>query len=252
MKHCYFLLFFLAFASAKTSGQCNPDRHNTTWFDSWMSCDSSLNPNAIRGNSHWIMYDFGETYRLFQMKIWNMNAPDYLRNGMNDITIDISNDGLTWQEIGRFQVPMADGMSTYEGIDLYDFGGTSANYLLITGLSNHGGNCYGFSEIKIDVSEGIVTSLDHPPVATACLTASVHPNPVQSVSKVYITSTCSEIPVQFSIQDVSGKIVQQGQIPLFADRAEMDLPTATLVSGVYILSLQQGPVTQRMRIIKHE
>ncbi|NBC09147.1 MAG: hypothetical protein GVY26_18300, partial [Bacteroidetes bacterium] len=112
------ILFFLLFALAAStvSAQCFLDRHNTTWYDGWISCTPSMNPNAARGESHWILYDLNYAYGLYQMHLWNTNAPDYLTSGLQDIAIDISNDGTTWTEVGEFQLPMADGTPTYEGI----------------------------------------------------------------------------------------------------------------------------------------
>lgn len=250
MKNIICLFIVFAFASAKSSAQCFLDRHNTTWFDGWMSCETSMNPNPDRGESHWILYNLNENYSLYKMHIWNTNAPEYLNNGMRNIAIDISSDGMTWNEVGEFQIPIADGTSTYEGLDLLDFGGMNARYILITGLTNHGGNCYGFSEIRIDVTDEVVTSLEDAPVASGCLEARVFPNPVSPTSKAFVTSACGNEPLFYSIQDMSGKVLEQGQIPLFGEEAEIDLNTVPLVSGMYMLSLQQGSVTRRVRMVK--
>lgn len=250
MKHLIILVILLSIASAKTSGQCFLDRHNTTWFDGWISCETSMNPNATRGESHWIMYDLNEPYSLFQMHIWNTNAPEYLTNGMQEIAIDISNDGSSWTSVGEFTLPMADGTSTYEGMDLYDFGGTNARFVLITGLSNHGGDCYGLSEIRIDVTDEIVTSLKEPPVDVGCLTARITPNPVNATSQAFISSTCGTAPIFYAIQDLSGKTLKRGQINLVSEEAVLDLDEVPLVSGMYLLTLRQDQVMKRVKMVK--
>lgn len=226
------------------------DRHNTTWFDSWISCTISENPNPARSESHWILYNLNFSYELYQMHIWNANAPEYLTAGMNDIVIDISNDGVNWTEVGQFQIPMADGTSTYEGLDLYDFGGTNAQYILITGVTNHGGSCYGFSEIRINVTNVIVNTEE---VALAdCLSAKVFPNPVNIASKAIISSCNNNAPIYYSIHDISGKTIKSGEITLVSNEAQLDLNTLPIVSGSYILRLQQLDRVERVKMVKVE
>jgi len=130
-------------------GQCDTLRHNKTWFDGWISCEASPNPNVVRGNSHWILYNFGQQYTLFETRLWNTNSPDLLEYGVQNIVIDISSDGENWSEVGEFLVPQSPGTSLYEGTDLMTFDSTNAQYVLITAIDNYGGPCYGFSEIRI-------------------------------------------------------------------------------------------------------
>ena len=249
MKKTIIIVLIFAFTSANIFAQCFLDRHNTTWFDEWISCTTSMNPNPVRGESHWILYNLNYSYELHQMHIWNTNAPDYLADGMQDIVIDISNDGVNWAEVGEFQIPMADGTSTYEGLDLYDFAGTNAQYVLITGLTNHGGSCFGLSEIRIDVTDEIVIS-DNEPVRPACLSARIFPNPVNATSKAIISDICSTAPIHYSIQDISGKVLKSGEITPLSNEEELDLNLLPMVAGTYILSLQQQDVVRRFKMMK--
>jgi len=245
-------LFILLFTSVSItiSAQCYLDRHNTSWHDGWISCSTSMNPNPVRGESHWILYEFDYAYNLFQLHIWNTNAPEYLTYGMQEIVIDISDDGVNWTEIGEFQVPMADGTSTYEGLGLYDFGGINAQYVLITGLTNHGGACFGLSEIRIDVADDIINANKEPSLSTDCLSARIFPNPVNKASKAVISSTCSDAPVYYSIQNVSGKTIKSGQLRLVSDKVELELNGLPIVSGMYVLSVQQRGLVRRFKFVK--
>ncbi len=249
MKKTIIIAILFTFTSANILAQCFLDRHNTTWYDGWISCTTSINPNPSRGESHWILYNLNYPYELFQMHIWNTNAPDYLADGMQDIVIDISNDGVNWSEVGEFQIPMADGTSTYEGLDLYDFDGTSAQYVLITGLTNHGGSCFGLSEIRIDVADEIVIS-DNEPVNPACLSARIFPNPVNESSKAIISKICSNAPIYYSIQDITGKILKSGEITPVSNEVELDIGSLPIVAGTYILSLQQLDSVRKFKMIK--
>ncbi|MEM9822582.1 MAG: hypothetical protein AAF985_15985, partial [Bacteroidota bacterium] len=109
MKKITLAAIIFVFTSVNVFAQCFLDRHNTTWYDGWISCTTSMNPNAVRGDSHWILYNLNASQELFQMHIWNLNSPAYLADGMQTIAIDISNDGVNWSEVGEFQLPMADG-----------------------------------------------------------------------------------------------------------------------------------------------
>ena len=129
--------------------QCDTLRHNNTWFDGWISCEASANPNAARGDGHWIQYDFGQQYSLFDLRVWNMNAPDLLDYGMQNVVIDISSDGVTWTEYGQYVFTQAPGDSRYEGDEVMSFDSTIAQHVLITAIDNYGGTCYGLSEIRI-------------------------------------------------------------------------------------------------------
>jgi len=252
MKRRIIIFLFFVFISANVFAQCFLDRHNTTWYDGWISCTMSPNPNPVRGESHWILYDFNYAYELYQMHIWNTNAPDYLADGMQEIVIDISNDGANWTEIGTFQIPMADGTSTYEGLDLYDFDGTAAQYVLITGLSNHGGSCYGLSEIRIDVADEIIVVTDTEELSPDCLSATIFPNPINDNSKAIISNICSYDPIYFSIQDITGKIIKSGEIIPTSNEAQLNLHSFTNTSGAYILNLQQADIIRKFKLVKLE
>lgn len=246
------IIIILFFAYTNISAQCFLDRHNTTWYDGWISCNTSANPNPVRGESHWILYNFNYSYELYQMHIWNTNAPDYLADGMQEIVIDISNDGVNWTEVGEFQIPMADGTSTYEGLDLHDFNGTSAQYVLITGLTNHGGSCFGLSEIRINVADEVIIVNDEEPLNPDCLSAKIFPNPVNETSKAIISNFCSTDPVYYSILDISGKTIKSGEIIPASNEMELDLNSLPIVAGSYFLNLQQQDLVRRFKIMKVE
>ena len=147
-----FVLLFL-FGSSLTA-QCDLDRHNTDMESGWISCSTSMSPNPNRGIGHWIMYDFSFDYMLEQVHVWNNNHPDYLDRGANQVVIDISDDGINWSESAAFSVPMASGDRLYSGIN----GPTlnqRARYMLVTILSNHGGDCFAIGEIRVGVEDEI-------------------------------------------------------------------------------------------------
>lgn len=141
--------FLICALAAHLPAQCFMDQHNCTWFDGWISCDQQASPNPARDNGHWIMYDFGQQYELFEMHVWNTNAPDHLDYGLQNVVIDISADGINWAEFGQYVFPQGTGDMRYEGTEVMHFDSANARYVLITAIDNYGGSCYGLSEIRI-------------------------------------------------------------------------------------------------------
>jgi hypothetical protein len=179
-------------------GQAYQDRHSTSLSDGWLSCQTLVSPNPVRGTGHWIMYDLGDTYALQTSKIWNFNTPERinsynnqswslsplqgkLTDGMRDVMIDYSLNGTTWNEWGRFTIPQAPGSSFYEGVFGPDFGGKLIRYVLITGLTNHGGTCYGLSEVKFN---GTVSTTSQTEDLFKNAQISANPNPFTDFSTV--------------------------------------------------------------------
>ena len=148
IKDFIFIIFLVSTIGNSLFSQCLSDRHSATWFDSWISCSVNDSPNPVRGKSHFIMYGLDDIYYLYEMKIWNMNAPDLLDYGIQNVIIDISDDGTNWTEFGQFTFSQATGKNDYEGIEEINFEGRKAKYILFTPTSNYGGTCYALSEIK--------------------------------------------------------------------------------------------------------
>jgi hypothetical protein len=243
------LLITLLLATQMLSAQCFPDRHNSSWFDGWLSCATSDNPNPERGQSHWILYNLQHNYQLGQMHVWNTNAEDYLGDGIKDLVIDISLDGVTWTEVGVFQFEQADGSSTYEGFAGPDLDGIEAKYLLITALSNWGGFCYGFSEVRIEVL-GVTTGVSETSIANNCLSVNIFPNPVSDRSKASIKANCSSSEINYAVQDITGRTLYSGALQPLGNEVELNLNFADLTAGSYILHLQQDGIKVKQKLIR--
>jgi hypothetical protein len=244
MKSKILVALFMLYLS-KSSAQviAFPDRHNTNTQDSWVSCLQSANPNSSRGLSHWIKYDLGETYALQQSTIWNYNAVRPVNIGMKDIVIDYSIDGINWIEWGRYYLPNATSSGFYEGVDGPNFGGLIARYILITGLSNYGGSCYGLSEIRINGSPANTSSAEN---LLEDLNVTVSPNPFSTSFNINVASHKGPLNVQ--LRDLSGKIV----IQTVMNSNQAILLTDAIPSGAYTLSLNNAQGVKTLPIIKIE
>jgi hypothetical protein len=232
-----------------TYAQCYPDRHSTTWLDSWISCDTSQNPNTVYGSSHWILYDLGYEYTLNETKIWNLNEPKRLNNGINEYTVDYSLDGATWTNLGNFTMNQASGMSIYEGEEGPDFDGVKARYVLITPLSNFGGDCFGFSELKIQITDPFEI-IDE----TIGFNASVYPNPFIDNVSLKIKAIDNNKPVTYGLYDILGReiIKQEFNLVEEQDTYELELNGSTLSSGIYILNIRQDDNQRSFKLLKRD
>ena len=82
--------------------------------------------------------------------------------GFQSFFIDYKNENDQWFNLGSFNLNMAPGSSFYEGQEVADFMNKSVKEVLITGISNFGGSCYGLSEVRFDIANAAlaVTIID--------------------------------------------------------------------------------------------
>jgi len=215
-------------------GQCYPDRHNTSPDESWLSCQTKESPNPVRGASHWILYDFGETYELGQSHFWNLNVPEGTSSGISTAVIDYSIDGITWSEFGSFTMNEANASGFYEGEDGPDLGGIIAQFVLVTILENHGGQCFGFSEMRI-ATTGVMVSTDD--LAQHINEMFGSPNPATENAIVNINSKTVG-PAQINLIDINGKTVSQKLIALNKGTNKFDLDISPYPAGQYLVNLE--------------
>ncbi|MEM9548523.1 MAG: T9SS type A sorting domain-containing protein [Bacteroidota bacterium] len=151
MKHIFNILIINALFLTNLQSQCTePDA--SIWLDTWRSCATSANPISSYGASHWIQYDLGAVRNLSKSWVWNTNDPGRLNQGFQDVMVDYSVDGEEWQHWGEMTFPKAQGDAIYGGFPGPDLSNLSAQFILITALSNHGDeNCYGLAEIKFNL-----------------------------------------------------------------------------------------------------
>jgi len=225
------------------SGQAYPDRHTTNWDDAWISCQTNESPNAKRDAGHWIMYDLGDQYALQQSTIWNNNVPGETGRGFNQVVIDLSNDGEDWTELGTYSLAEGPGSTIYQGDAGPDFGGAVARYVLITALSNHGGDCYSLSEVKINAAISTTTSFADTELD---VNMEVAPNPAATTTRISLDALPAG-QVQYQLTDATGRLYQSGLMT----STTMTLDVADLPTGTYTFTIynEQGLSSQLINVI---
>jgi hypothetical protein len=220
------------------------ERHNTTWYDSWSSCEESVSPNPDRGNGHWIMYNLGYNYNLKSSHWWNYNVPGEVENGARIVAVDLSSDGVNWNTWGEFEMIQANGHNHYEGEAGPNFDGAYAQYVLLTIIDNHGGECVGISEMKIDVD----ISLDAEDIeANYCFEVAASPNPFQDQFRINFQSNCTS-DVTIWVEDAMGRIIQQIINDNSGDNIHVD--GSAWKAGIYFIVASSHNSRIRKKVIK--
>ena len=264
--HVSTFLFILTWSFNVLSAQSlpYPDRHSTNLSDGWLSCEPAANPNSTRGISHWIMYDFGHVYKLYNSTFWNFNTPERinsfdnrpysktplpgeLSDGLQDIVIDMSVDGKTWTEFGYFTLKQAPGSSFYEGDTGPDFKEATARYLLITAIRNYGGKCYGLSEVIVN-AEPLVTQTSETIVDKGM---KIYPNPFRDRTNLYLYDFAQDDAL-IQVVDIVGNIVHSQTKSIRNNIESIEINGTNMPSGLYIIKVIQSTRTRsiKMEIIK--
>ena len=158
MRDLFYKIFFtlvLSLFGLHANSQCVDE--SNYWIESWTSCDVSANPNASRGNSIWLLFEFDSPESIATTQIWNANRTGESARGAKTVFIDVSTDGLTWTPVGTeaFTWPQAEELETYEGFagpDLSAYG--FVEKILFTFVDNHEAtSCISIGELRFDINQ---------------------------------------------------------------------------------------------------
>lgn len=103
----------------------------------------------------WIRFDFDDEYPLGWMWIWNNNQPTASHRGLQDVHVEFTQDGTNWSHLGKFTIPKGAGLDNMEYSLAVDFGGLSAQSVLITADPNNSSygtdGYYSLSEVRFGI-----------------------------------------------------------------------------------------------------
>ena len=116
-------------------------------------------------------------------------------------------------------------------------------YLLLSVTSNHGGNCYGFSELRLDVDPGVV---DVEQISIPAFEFGLHPNPARDHATIQLEVFND---TQVRLFSPEGKIIRS-----YSPRsATSQLDLTDLASGFYTVEViddSGARANQRLTVIK--
>lgn len=225
----YIMMIALIFWGANAIAQCDGG-HSTSATDMWLSCAGDTNPNADRSEENWILYDLGAIYTLEDTHVWNYNVTGSTDNGMQDIIIDVSNDGSTWSEWGVHTVNEAPGLEEYGGEIGPDFDGEATRFVLISISTNWGGDCYGFAELKLNLGE-MATQISEP--TQTSLVFGVYPNPAKDALTVQLHDMVNP---QISLFSINGRLIER----MRPTSPTVTLDVSDLAVGMYLIQVVES------------
>jgi hypothetical protein len=212
-----------------------------------VSCETTANPITSYGNTHWILYDFGYAYSLYDVKLWNANDPAHLDYGIQDYAIDYSLDAVNWNHLGNYTLNQASGLSIYEGEMGPNFSGVTARYMLLTPLSNYGGSCFALSEIKIYVDEFAANQEE----LNLAFNSYVQPNPFKDDLQVFVKTDYPNSPIKYVLYDVLGRTIFKKTIQDVTVENKIIISGKNLPTGLYFLKIKHHNQSQTIKVIRN-
>ena len=125
------------------SGLNADDQHSTKSTDMFLA-----QPGA---EPIYLQYEFDQVYKLHELIVWNYNSQFelLLGFGVQNVTIEYSENGADWASLGDVDLNQATGQSTYVANTVIDLAGVAARYVKLTVSSGFGSmGKYGLSEVR--------------------------------------------------------------------------------------------------------
>lgn len=216
-------------AGLTCTAQCIEDSHTPFNNSSWKSCQTSVGPIAERGDKHWLMYDFGEVYKISELDYWNYNVWGETDLGAREVIIDYSTDQQSWTTLPAITLDQAPGSWKYTGVQGVNLGGIVCRYVLITVVDTYGtdDDCAGLGELRFQLDE--FTSTDQ----LYNNKVSVMPNPATTHITVDVSSLNHQ-PQNITVTNTIGQTVKQVNVAA-ADAIHIDVQD--LEAGMYYITV---------------
>lgn len=240
-------LFILITASFLQSQCIDELWHNSSVNSIWLSCQRSASPNPEIGVSHWIRYDFTEMQSIEDVRVWNITHPIQSKSGASKIRLDISPDGLNWNQIGVYDIEEGRTDREYTGQILANIEEFQTQHVLLTIIDTHGSPaCAGLAEVQFKLGEGTVATDDE---YLASL-VQIIPNPVDRLFTVSLDGIATS-KINYQMVDMSGRLIFQDRIDAYGTKNEIKLNGGTLPDGQYTLRLDtdKGPITKKIMVV---
>jgi hypothetical protein len=213
----------------EADAQCFDNGHSPFQNQGWISCNTSIGPIPERGNTHWILYDFGHEYTLDSLYFWNHNVWGETGMGVKNILIDYSKDKENWITVGPITIEKAPGSWKYTGTQGPSLGNVDARYVLITVISTwrEDASCAGLAEIRFGVSNAVdVVEIE------AEAEWNISPNP--AIDRITVQLPEIEKIQSLSMYNAVGQLVRTLNLP---SGKEVSVSIGDLKEGIYFISI---------------
>ncbi|MHC4862981.1 MAG: Calx-beta domain-containing protein [Planctomycetota bacterium] len=139
--------------------------------ESTASTEHAFDAAVVSGDT--LIFTLDRIYAIESMWVWNTNRSGFTSRGVNNVTIEYSTNGTSWNTLRSTSWAQAPGTAGYIGFS-EDFGSNSASYVRFSSMTNHGGNRIGLSGVSF-----IATALPAMSFASAASNALENTGPAQ-------------------------------------------------------------------------
>jgi hypothetical protein len=162
---------------------------------------------------------------------------------------------ITWEienseNVLSFEVEKSVDNSPFKSIGSVEVESKKLEYTFDDRALNAGSNLYRIKSVLLDgeIKYSNTVAVIHK--VNKVLVTSVSPNPVQSTTRITISSP-ARTAMRFTLHDMQGKILKQWQQALSEGTNTMSLQMDNFRSGIYFLSASDGNIkTNTVRIVK--
>ena len=234
MKGNYILFNLLCILSlaAKLDGQCLSNTHSPFKEHAWLSCEEKVSPMNTGQNSHWVMFEFANTYTIDTLVIWNYNVWGNTNDGVKSIDIWISDDGQHWNSVRQnVTVEKAPGSWKYNEPDSIYLSSLPCRFLAIDVIETWNSNysCAGISEIHF-IGEQLTSTDDLLQISEQNLR--LYPNPASEQLSLMNNTSYSYHRIE-----VFNNLGQCVEVHNEVNSSYANISVADLNSGIYYLKI---------------
>lgn len=148
------------------------DRHDAdsgaaTMWHSALNRPPAPPAEGLKQAAAWVRFDFNGPESISSVRVWNHNQADLSDRGFRRTRIYGSNDGTAWFVLGAtesLELPLGGNPA----FDVPLAPGTSVRSVIIAADSNHGGDCFGLSEVRFIRRQSLAPDQIPPPAGLEC------------------------------------------------------------------------------------
>ena len=170
----------------------------------------------------WVRFDFGgETgVSISAIRVWNHNQSVLTNRGFRKVRVYATGDGKTWREVAGGLVEMKQG-----GEAPLEIGTTDAakgiKSVILAAESNHGGDCYGLSEVKFVRTDLVALDQVPPPSGLDCV-----PQPT------YLQRSDGKAGREITVKLTGGKLYTPAELVVKCEGMTETIPVAAHPNGI--------------------
>lgn len=222
------------------------------WNKTEYSCEVQDSPNPLRGENHWVLYEFDKAQVLESSFGWNDISKHSMHIGAKEVIVDYLVSDNEWVEWGVFEFPKAPEKNQYQGFSGPSFGGKKIKMILLSVVNTHQETeCPFIPELDFGVNSQIdmKSSKEQDALPFEDGIARVFPNPVLSHLNIQVEKKLVE-GAKIHLLDTTGREMLTSNHLILAEDQMIQLNIENCLPGLLVLVIQSGNEIYTHKIIK--